>query len=325
MFLLIVPFFLYFYQVQTLDVWFIIAYLDWALTPFFIGLAYKRRIVDKRHEFPKKVPKTYRLGRAGRSYKHELADFCVEVEYCAYACCCTCLYARLGDTFATTGAGNYWTINLLCIIPHMLTPIIKQVATEAEEVAKEYGHNEFTGIFTETNSLIFVCCMYFALSLYLAKKRQGYRGRLGDKGAVEKCSGFCCDALLIFACTSCVAVQDARQVDESTLTRVECCCRLVHTETPAGITAVGGPVKVASMDEGTFANTASMNSRDSKSRSNLGDAGSVMDGDEFVKHSLLPEPLPEQVRAANSAKKAAERQSVPQAPQVAGTAPENPK
>lgn len=282
MFLLAIPFFNYAYQVNgAIDIWFFFVWLDWTITPLLIAIVYKSRILRQRQPFPAKVPKPYRLG-GRRTYKHDLQDFCVEIEYCAYACCCTCLYARFGDTFATTGAGNFWTIQLFCLIPHSMVPIMRQAAVEIDMIVAEEGGTAPLGLGPGHLNLI-VLSMYVVLSLYLAKRRQLYRQRLGDKAL----RGFLSDTLLILACTTCVAVQDARQVDEATLTRVECCCRLVHTEAPGGDPVVGGPIKVSTGSELDSAISAT-------SLSSMRSSGSAAEGDEYVPHRLLPEPLPEQ-------------------------------
>jgi len=195
------------------------------LIPPLIAWVYWKQVIATRKAFPEKLPKGYNLGK--HSPKHSLSECCVELEYFIQACCCTCLYARLGDTFHTTGTGNFWLVQLACYMSHITGPI--------------YLILEYLGLLgVEEQTLVLTWIgINIALSLWLACLRQRYRVRMGSAAR----RGFLADALLFLICTSCVAIQDARQVDEASLTRVECCCRLVETRTPGG-PAVGEPVAV---------------------------------------------------------------------------------
>jgi len=84
------------------------------------------------------------------------------------------------------------------------------------------------------------------LAFLMSKKRGMLRERLGGKN--EQCA---MDFLCWWWCGCCVAIQEARQVDEANSSRVECCCKILQASTPVvgagqgGPTVVGQPVAVA--------------------------------------------------------------------------------
>lgn len=238
MFLLIIPFWNLCFQIYgdyagESEAAFLIFTAIWMLWVPGIGLIYSQRVRTQRRPLPDKLVKEYNIGKIG--YRHDITDCCVDMEGCAQACCCTCLYARMGDTFEVAQAGNFWAIQVAFFIAHASGP--------GFTTWNYYRRNEWGQEVLSTRDALgyFSLAVFSLLSFYLALLRRKYRSRLGDTAL----KGFLCDCMLLFFCTSCVAIQDGRQVDEATFTRLQCCCRLVHTTVPGGpCLPVGEPLKV---------------------------------------------------------------------------------
>merc|ERR1719517_406242 len=68
----------------------------------------------------------------------------------------------------------------------------------------------------------------FFFAFYLASQRGKLREKLG--GAADK---FANDFICYWCCQCCTVIQDARQLDAATGTRVECCCKLIKMQNEA--------------------------------------------------------------------------------------------
>jgi len=204
-------------------IWFLLS----CLQALAVAVFYARGVIRRREKkFPGKLIDSHDLGPKGE-WRHTFCNYAEEVEYCAQSLICCCLWARVGDTFSTTEVCGFWEAQAVCLLAQFLRFAFFAL-----------GYQDLSDPGT-----IGICFgIEGLLALWLASKRRRLRQRLGQ--AHPTGIDAICDWMGYFFCTHCMVVQDARQVDEAINTRVECCCRLVHTKVPGG-PAVGTAVEVA--------------------------------------------------------------------------------
>merc|ERR1711953_1100352 len=108
-----------------------------------------------------------------------------------------------------TGVGRYWTYVVACIGMVVCTQIVGMIAALA-------------GSQPDISNVLSLVC-HVALAAWLALQRQKMRAKLGGRQ-----DSWFNDCICYFCCTCCTIIQDARQVDVASNTRVDCCFKLVH-------------------------------------------------------------------------------------------------
>merc|ERR1712139_17603 len=83
------------------------------------------------------------------------------------------------------------------------------------------------------------CILYLALAAWLAKNRQNLRIKLGGREG-----NFVNDCVCYFCCGCCTIIQDARQADLASQTRIDCCFQLLQAS-PSQTGPVVGQAVVA--------------------------------------------------------------------------------
>jgi len=191
-----------------------------------VAAVYKSTIADKRRPFPDPVPETHRL--AGKDFKYDTFACCDNFSYCLYGWCC--LDARIADTLSTAQIGTYWSVVLVWV---GVVAFGQGISAVLQVLAMVLNLN--SDLFVQVGSLANLAAGVL-LAAWLADKRRALRRKLGDT-ADDK---FMMDCVCFWCCSCCTAIQDARQVDEASNTKVECCLKLVHTAEPV----VGPPVMI---------------------------------------------------------------------------------
>jgi len=125
-------------------------------------------------------------------------------EYFLYAVCCT--IPRIADTVHTVGLGDFWCLILAWVFMHLCLSWMGVLG----------------GAF------------YIILPGFLSVMRHRLRAAMGIDHATLTSS----DILMSLFCSFCVVVQEAREVDMASNSRVACCCRLV-TDDVGCISLVG--------------------------------------------------------------------------------------
>eukprot|EP00928_Gymnodinium_smaydae_P047363 TRINITY_DN31601_c0_g1_i1.p1 TRINITY_DN31601_c0_g1~~TRINITY_DN31601_c0_g1_i1.p1 ORF type:complete len:270 (-),score=16.59 TRINITY_DN31601_c0_g1_i1:94-903(-) len=187
----------------SLSVWIIVAYL------------YRSNVVRKREAYPlpEQVPHEYNLSSWG-SFRYGLFEF--DCMYCFFGFCC--VPCRLSDTYREANVGGYWGyINVFAVTyiagEALHLPIVFHAWHNGVHFLEEFGYFAF-----------FIANM--AQALWLAKRRQKFRKRFGGSEDTH----FTMDFLRFWCCSCCVVVQDAKQLDGASSTRVgfgsNLCCKL---------------------------------------------------------------------------------------------------
>lgn len=203
----------------TVIVWLVVAHI------------YKSNTADKRAtSFPAVVPDSHSL--VGKDFKYGTFSCFEDINYCLYGCCSCTMDARMGDTLSMVGAAPYWHVVFLFIA------MIFAGQAVAIVLVLFVGVNQAQQFGAGANWFVMA-----VLALWLASKRSALRAKLGDNAGNK----FMMDFICYWCCGPCTAIQDARQVDEITGTRVECCCKLVDV---APQVVVAPPVMVGTVVDG---------------------------------------------------------------------------
>lgn len=194
-----------------------------------IAYIYKMQLTDKREPFPQPVQNGYSMARSTTGDFQEGMCSCFEDrDSCLYGFCC--FDCRVADTLQATGLSSYWTTFGVFMIAWIVMKILGVPATVL--LAK-------LGIYVDMSTLTW-WIVGICMALFFASKRQDMRRKLGYTGQ----QNFCIDCLMWWCCSCCVAIQEARQIDAASGTRVECCFNLLRQEHTGGAVAVGQPVVV---------------------------------------------------------------------------------
>lgn len=184
---------------------------------------YKSSITDKRKPFPQPVATQHSLA-GNKDWLYGTCDCFADCSYCLYGFCCS--DARLADTYQMTGVGSYWTYVVACISMVVCTQIVGMLAALA-------------GLPPNVSNVVSLVC-HGALAVWLAMQRQKLRVKLGgSEGSCFK------DCMCYFWCGCCTIIQDARQADVASNTRVDCCFKLVQSDPVRAAPVVGQAVTVA--------------------------------------------------------------------------------
>jgi len=223
------------------------------LVPMIIWLAvatsYKKGVTDKRAPFPDPVPPEYSLS-GGKDFKYQTLQCLDDGQYCMHAYCCP--VARVADTFAATGVAPFWTMVMLYLLTWLLAQLLALgISLLLPMLMESLDVDTYRTESLRSNQTGQLCwfAANSALALYFALQRRKLRAKLGDADAGAKLAG---DCLCYWCCGCCTYIQDARQVDEASGTRVECCCTLLsltHMPQMPGM-MVGAPVVVGQVVQG---------------------------------------------------------------------------
>jgi Cys-rich protein (TIGR01571 family) len=196
---------------------------------FIVTLIYKMQVTDKREPFPQPVQNGYSMARSTTGDFQEGMCSCFEdLHSCLYGFCC--FDCRVADTLQAAGLSSYWTIFGVFIIAWIVTRILAVPITVLLVRL---------GLPLDTSNLAW-WIVGICLALFFASKRQDMRRKLGYTGQ----QNFVIDWLMWWCCGCCVAIQEARQIDAASGTRVECCFNLLRQEHTGGAVVVGKPVAV---------------------------------------------------------------------------------
>lgn len=155
-----------------------------------VAYTYKKKITDRRPVLPAVVPSEYSM--RGRTFKYDLFDF--SGTYCLYGFFCPS--CRIADNYAAAGFGMNFVV----------------VATILAVIGLP--------------NMDFRNPMLWVTAVWLAFMRRRLRARFGF--GETSCAITSSDFISYFFCLCCTVLQDARQIDEATGTRVECCLELVQ-------------------------------------------------------------------------------------------------
>jgi len=203
----------------------IISIIIWIIA----SLSYKSRVVDQRDPFPNPVEAEWNI--SGKGFKYGICGCCTDTQYCLHGCCC--LDMRLADTYASTGIVGFWTILLVgCLFAFIGYTGYMGLGFALREVEIMEGINMggFAALGFYLPQIVFAG--------WMATNRGKLREKLG--GQADQCL---MDFICWWWCACCVTIQEARQVDEATSVRVECCCKLLK----AGPYATGAEAQAIGM------------------------------------------------------------------------------
>jgi len=199
-----------------------------------VACVYSSRVTSKRDEIASGwvVPNSYSL--VDKDFKYGICSCFDSCTYCLYGCCCTGV--RMSDTFAAMKVEKYWivvlAVNIFFVLGQILKLIVSMVLLSQTDVLPQTQRS----VVQEAGHL-FLFITGAVLAYWLAGKRTALRQRFGDKD-----NHFVWDFFCYWCCGPCTVIQDARQVDGATNTRVDCCCKLVYTDERK--VSVGAPIQV---------------------------------------------------------------------------------
>jgi len=206
----------------------------------FVAMQYKREVTDKRPAtFPQVSDLPPDLSLASMpDFKYGLCACKEDRQYCWHGWCLEGI--RTGDSYKAAGVGSFWGV----LGAFLITWLVAQVLGLAVQVAlyeamRDSVHNERLQRQNVIGNFGWYVANFF-LAAYLASLRQKLRSKLGDPQPGGK---YCQDLMFWWWCSCCVSIQEARQVDEATGTRVACCFQLSKVEPPA-MQQVGQPAVV---------------------------------------------------------------------------------
>lgn len=206
-----------------------------------VGTSYKGKVTDQRQPLPNRIPPN--LSLADKDFKYPICAFKDDCNYCLHGWCLEVV--RISDTYHTVQAGAFWSVASAFLVTWVLVQVISfglQMGMR-NIIAENLATNRNMRLQSSNFGNVAWFIANFVLAYYLAGLRGKLRARFGDMDAPRK---FCQDWMLWWWCSCCVAIQEARQVDEANNVRVECCCKLIKTmEQPqevVGNTVVVGQV-----------------------------------------------------------------------------------
>eukprot|EP00418_Pyrodinium_bahamense_P073956 CAMPEP_0179078994 /NCGR_PEP_ID=MMETSP0796-20121207/35414_1 /TAXON_ID=73915 /ORGANISM="Pyrodinium bahamense, Strain pbaha01" /LENGTH=260 /DNA_ID=CAMNT_0020776317 /DNA_START=158 /DNA_END=940 /DNA_ORIENTATION=+ len=217
-------------QVASLAIGILVPIIVWIIVAFM----YKTQVTDKRGKFPDPVPPQFNLN--GKDFKYPTFRFFDDMQYCLHGWCCADV--RAADTYAMTEIVPFWTMCLLYLamwtVYQLLAFGFQMLFLRVLRVNSQANNASNLAYFIANG----------ALAAYLATQRKKLREKLGDTDPGSKFGG---DCVCYWLCGCCTFIQDARQVDEASGTKVECCCELIrvsHPWAPNAAVVVGAPVVV---------------------------------------------------------------------------------
>lgn len=162
-------------------------------------------------------------------WKYQTMDCFGDTGYCLFGCCC--LSERLGDTYSMTGAGpGYWTWVLVMVMIQVIRLVLDLGAAIAfHEIGLE-GRQQM-----QNAGNLFYFIPAFVVALWMAGRRKALRRALGDPNPD---ASFCNDFICYACCGCCMAIQEARTVDEATGVKTVCCMRLEELHPRDGMVAM---------------------------------------------------------------------------------------
>mmetsp|Transcript_31220 Transcript_31220/g.71278 ORF Transcript_31220/g.71278 Transcript_31220/m.71278 type:complete len:273 (-) Transcript_31220:163-981(-) len=174
------------------------------------GAVYYNKVARQRPSYERSVVSA----TASQEFRTSPLACCDNSSYCLYGCCC--FVFRVADTSAAAGVWGYWYIVFGAVFLVALDGVVA-LSGCGRMVCLVYG-----------------MAMWAARATFLTMTRARIRENLNRKP--DPSMG---DFLLWCFCSVCAAVQEAKEVDNETSTRVECCFRL---ETESRIPLVGKAV-----------------------------------------------------------------------------------
>uniref|UniRef100_A0A7S1RYB4 Uncharacterized protein n=1 Tax=Alexandrium catenella TaxID=2925 RepID=A0A7S1RYB4_ALECA len=185
-----------------------------------VGTSYKGQVTDQRQPLPNPIPPN--LSLADKDFKYPICAFKDDCSYCLHGWCLEVV--RISDTYHTVQAGAFWSVASAFLLTWILVQgisfglqmLVRDIIADNRNMRMQSSNFGNAAWFIGN----------FFLAYYLAGLRSKLRTRFGDMNARGK---FCQDWMLWWWCSCCVAIQEARQVDEANNVRVECCCKLIKT------------------------------------------------------------------------------------------------
>jgi len=179
------------------------------------AIIYFQRVTSQRDTYgPPESSNQQQAEPAVHLRKHFRAPFCScmdDMSYCLHGC--FCMIPRQADSAAAAGVWEYWHLVLVAITLHIVGPI--------------------AGLILPFGDLLTWAAMAYIFGSLRAKLRAKVGGdpsmTLGDF-----CT-WCC-----FPC--CAAIQEAKEIDIATRTRVEVCCFLIK-DADGSVPLVGNAVE----------------------------------------------------------------------------------
>mmetsp|Transcript_11447 Transcript_11447/g.26478 ORF Transcript_11447/g.26478 Transcript_11447/m.26478 type:complete len:309 (-) Transcript_11447:128-1054(-) len=182
-----------------------------------ISFAYNARVTSKRSSFVQRPQGT--PSSTGADFTTPPFGCCDDTDYCILGACC--FSQRYADTLQAVGVMSYWPVVLALTLMDVLV-----VASYASPLP--------------VNPILL---LYWLRPIFLMMMRGKIRAAIGKNPSTDLF-----DVIFWCCCGCCAAVQEAREVDRETNTKVTaCCCALTQLE-PS--TVVGQPVTVGGPIQG---------------------------------------------------------------------------
>eukprot|EP00930_Biecheleria_cincta_P097929 TRINITY_DN89602_c0_g1_i1.p1 TRINITY_DN89602_c0_g1~~TRINITY_DN89602_c0_g1_i1.p1 ORF type:complete len:367 (-),score=47.51 TRINITY_DN89602_c0_g1_i1:96-1142(-) len=178
-----------------------------------IGYQYKTTVTNRRALFPEPVPAEWKISNNNGEWHYGIFDCCGDCQYTIHAYFLT--EVRVGDTYHAVGLANFWVPHIIWLTAYAFSQVLS--AAFIYVVRSKFPKSGLDG----ASSLLFYGPQ-FLVAFYFANLRGKLRRRLGGDS-----DQFLTDFLLWWCCSCCATVQEARQVDGASGTRVECCCSLL--------------------------------------------------------------------------------------------------
>jgi len=195
---------------------FICVYMVSSVIHLVSAIIYFQRVTSQRDAYvPPEGSSLQQQGEpAAPLRKHFRAPFCScmdDMSYCLHGC--FCMIPRQADSAAAAGVWDYWHLVLVAIGLHMVGPI--------------------AGLLIPFGDLLTWAGMAYIFGSLRAKLRARVGG---DPGMTlgDFCT-WCC-------CPCCAAIQEAKEIDIETRTRVDVCCHLVK-DADGSVPLVGNAVE----------------------------------------------------------------------------------
>jgi len=202
----------------------------------FVAMMFKSSVTDQRNSFPSPPSAIApQWNMSDKDFMYRWSQCCADTQYCLHGCCC--FDVRMADSYATAGIIGYWSLIgigfLFFFIGYVMYGLVG-FGLRQIEISDGMSLGQFAGIGYYLPQILFAA--------FMAKKRGQLREKFG--GRADQCGmDFCC----WWWCACCMVIQEARQIDEATSARVECCCKLLKSGplvTAANVGMVGQPIAV---------------------------------------------------------------------------------
>jgi len=183
---------------------------------------YKTSVVDKRVKGGPINPSANMNGN--KEFKYGTFGCFDDLTYCLYGCFCS--LCRMADNYDMAGHSYIMNIGILWGVFQGFEIFIFFIAAVSQSPGA-----------LQVFYVLFILAE-IGMIVYFAMKRADIRAALGGPGGGDN---LMMDCICLWCCLPCTIIQDARQLDEATNTKVECFFQLNHLG-GAGMQMVGSPV-----------------------------------------------------------------------------------